>query len=75
MNAGELPGVNDPLVRGAIAAINRAAQRARREAVATKTAIVVSRNGRLEWLGDVQLKGEAVGQPGATDAAEGQAGQ
>jgi len=75
MNADELSRINDPLARGAIAAINRAAKRARREALATKTAIVVSHDERLEWLADWRLTGEAAGQPGATDAPEGHSDQ
>jgi hypothetical protein len=70
MDADDLSRINDPLVRGAIAAIHRAAQRARREALATKTSIVVSQDGCLKWLADRRLTGGAAGQPGATDAAE-----
>jgi hypothetical protein len=73
MDADDLSRINDPLSRGAIAAMNRAAQRARREARATKTAIVVAQDGRLKWLEDWRLTEEAAGQPGATDAAEGRA--
>lgn len=75
MDADELSRIKDPLARGAIAAINRAAQRARREALATKTSIVVSQDGRLEWLADWRLTDEAAGQSGAGHAAEGQADQ
>jgi hypothetical protein len=73
MDADELSRINNPLARGAIAAIQRAARRARREALATKTAIVVSRDGRLEWLADGRSTDEAAGQLVATAAAEGQA--
>ncbi len=73
MDADELSRIDDPLARGAIAAIHRAAQRARREALATRTAIIIAQDGRLEWLEDWRLTGEAAGQPGATDAAEGRA--
>ena len=73
MDADELSRIKDPLSRGAIAAINRAAQRARRDALATRTAIVVAQDGHLKWLEDWRLTGEAAGQPGATDAAEGRA--
>lgn len=75
MDADDLSRINDPLARGAIAAINRAAQRARREALATKTAIVVAQDGRLKWLADWRLTEQPAGQPGATDAAEGQVDQ
>jgi hypothetical protein len=37
MDANDLSRIDDPLARGAIAAIHRAAHRARREALATKT--------------------------------------
>ena len=50
MNAGQLSKARNPLLPAALAAIKRAAQRARREALATGTAIVVSRDGRLARL-------------------------
>jgi hypothetical protein len=70
MDADDLSRINDPLVRGAIAAIHRAAQHGRREALTTKAAIVVAQDRRLKWLADRRLTGGAAGQPGATDAAE-----
>jgi len=39
--------INDPVIRGALAALERAAQDARRIAIQTGTELIIMRNGKL----------------------------
>lgn len=43
----DISQAKDPAMRGSMAAMQRAAERARRVAIQTDTAIVISRNGKV----------------------------
>ncbi len=57
----QLVKARNPLLPAAIIAIQRAAQRARRDAMLTHTAIVIARVGRLVRIEAYQLREQAAG--------------
>ena len=60
MKPDQLDKAQNPLLPAALVAIQRAAQRARREAQRTHTGIVVTRGGRIE-----RIEGNSVKEPPA----------
>ena len=59
MKADQLDKARNPLLSGAMEAIQRAAQRARKEALRTHTAIVIARGERIERIEWNQLSDSA----------------
>ncbi len=72
MNVEPISNARNPLLPAALAAIQRAAQRARREALATHTAIVISRQGRLVRLEEQDVREEAADHGQEVDRGAGQ---
>jgi mRNA degradation ribonuclease J1/J2 len=75
MNPRDISTSNDPVMRGSLAALHRAAEMARQTAIQTNTYLVVVENGQLLKIPPEQLRKEAVekaasNQAQATDEQE-----
>ncbi|WP_058557266.1 hypothetical protein [Thiohalocapsa sp. ML1] len=69
MNTKDISEARDPLLAASVAAMRRAAEQARRQAVMTKTRLVVWRDGQIRYL-DPSVPD---GAKDAADAADGSA--
>ena len=61
MNTRDISEARDPLLSASVAAMKRAAEQARRQAVMTKTRLVVWRDGQIRYIDpSVAEQGSAV---------------
>ena len=72
MNPEQVSKARNPLLPAALAAIKRAAQRARREALATHTAILITRQGRIVRLEESDIREQEDSKERAIGRSEGQ---
>lgn len=72
MNPEQVSMARNPLMPAALAAIKRAAQRARREALATHTAILITRQGRIVRLEESDIREQEDSKERAIGRSEGQ---
>lgn len=64
MNTKDISEARDPLLSASVAAAKRAAEQARRQAVMTKTRLVVWRDGQIRYVDP------SVAEHGSTDATD-----
>ncbi|MDR1911792.1 MAG: hypothetical protein LBQ52_05540 [Helicobacteraceae bacterium] len=64
--SSDISSVSDSTLRGSLAALERAAQAARKNAIQTDTAIVIMRNGKIIRIGADELRRQevAIGKSG-----------
>jgi hypothetical protein len=68
LNKKDIAEARDPLLPASVAAMNRAAEQARRQAVMTKTRLVVWRDGQIRYLDPSVAEHGSTGATGTSDA-------
>jgi len=63
MKKGSLQSARDPIIRGSLNALQRAALRARETAVRTQTDLIVERDGRVERITPIELTAAEPDEP------------